>query len=133
MHLEAESHVSIHHSKLVDSFYLLKGVSLDILSTIFVLQERLRDRDLEAVLRVWQVNSQRLQCTLHVVGLHQARIWTVRLEHRSWDLALLSCKHHIRHIVRVVSFHFIFISTVVLNFPSINFLKTVIHSILEKV
>jgi hypothetical protein len=110
----------------MDGLNLLKWTRFNIFSSIPVLQEGLRNSDLEAILGVREVDSQLFQATLHVIRLNQARIGTVRLKHRTGNLTLLPRKHHISYVMRVVPFHLFLKSTIILDFTIfINILKTV--------
>jgi len=60
VNLEAQSHVFIHHTELMDGFNLLKWTRFNIFSSIPVFQEGLRNSDLEAILGVREVDSQLL-------------------------------------------------------------------------
>ena len=134
VNLEAKGHVSVHHAELVNGLYLLVRTRLDVISPILVFQKGLSNSDFVAVLGVREEDSELLQRTLNVIGLHQSRIGAVRLKYRPRNLPLFSREHHIRNIMWIVPLHFFLKSTIILNFTIfINVLKTIIKPLLEEV
>lgn len=116
MHFEAEGHVLVHHSELVDSLHLLERAVPYFSWMVNVPHERLLSLNSEAVLRVREIDPDLFESTLNGIWLYQVGVGVMRLQNRAWYLSLFSREHGICNVLGVISLQFIFVLAFILNF-----------------
>ena len=93
----------------MDHFYLLRVVSLNLLSVVYNLHESVSGRYAKAVLRVWEEHPHVLRETLHAVRLNEMHVGIVRFHDTPGNFPFFPGIHQVGHVLRVVPFNFFFI------------------------